>query len=166
MKNSRIHAILSEIYRLLSEHSASDFLRASEYGSMTEHMSEALRALAREAEQYPANTKPGQTKKPKPPMTEPVRSQHNRSDQKLEIVEAVRRSRRFSSTQSIIQFAKEVGLRIAPRSKESRERLAGRLADAILITPEPRRSQILSQLVGAGDSQTEGWLDVIKGSRS
>jgi hypothetical protein len=166
MKTSRIHAILSEIYRLLSDYSASDFFRASEYGAVTGHVSEALRELAREAERFPAEAHSTKARRPKPLSSESVRSQHNSSDEKAEIVSAIRSSRRFSSTQSIIQFAKEMGLKVAPRSKESRQRLAGRLADAILLSPEPRRLQIISQLVGAGDSQTQGWLDVIKGSRS
>jgi hypothetical protein len=167
MKNSRIHAVLSEIYRLLSDYSAAELTRASEYGGITPHIGAALRSLAHEAERRPAGT-----------SKRPLDAGHRRPDsiggepasredlaQKSGIVALLRRSQRFHSSQSILQFAREAGLDLAARPKESRDRLASRVASAILLAPEPRRSQILARLTNGSGSQTQGWIEVIKGER-
>jgi hypothetical protein len=92
-------------------------------------------------------------------------SHDGRAEQIIDIVNMIHRSQRFDNNWSILQFAKEAGLRVLARPKESRERLAKRVAEAIFLTPEPRRSQIVAQLAGDGDSQTQGWIDVIKTPR-
>jgi len=166
MKNSRIHAVLSEIYRLLSDYSAAELIRASEYGGITPHIGEALRSLAQEAERLPAGsakrTQEASHRRPDSGGTE----QAHREDlgQKSGIVALLRRSERFHSSQSILQFAREAGLDLTARPKESKERLASRVASAILLAPEPRRSQIVARLTNGSGSQTQGWIDVIKGT--
>jgi hypothetical protein len=78
------------------------------------------------------------------------------------IVQAIRRS--FGRNQAILAFADDAGIRLAVRPKESRERLSKRLADVILIQPEPKRRQIMEKL-DRSDAQTQGWIDVIKSDR-
>lgn len=164
MKSSNVHAILGEVYRLLGAYIAADFIQASEYKGITPHLREALLALAREAERSlsDATGHPARGRHSRPHSDEIGVSHNERDDQISAIVSMIRRSPRFYSNPSILQFAKDAGLRVLGRPKESRERLAKRVAEAISLTPEPRRSQILTQLAGNGDTQTQGWIDVIK----
>jgi len=167
MKSSNVHAILSEVYRLLGEYTAADFAEASKYKGMTPPLRDALRALTREATTDSKGTsgEPTDSANSKPNRVVAGTSLSDRPDPMLEIVKMFRQSKRFGSTQSILQFAKDVGLSVQARPKESRERLARRVAEAILLTQEPRRSHIVAQLAGDSDSQTQGWIDVIKNPR-
>jgi len=164
MKSPKIHSILSEVYRLLGNYTAADFADASTYGNIPQPVRDALRALSREA------TADAQSERAKPrrqrPDTSAIRSRLFDDFSSLQgLANAIRHASRFNSTQTILQFAKEAGLSVAPRSKESRERLAKRVAEQISLTKEPRRSQIISRLAGEGDSQTQGWIDTIKTPR-
>ncbi len=168
MKNSNVHALLSELYRLLSDYVPADFLRASRYAGATPHLKEALQALALEAEASSIAS-------PRQPLTQSgsisnsvpnVPLNKGQRTEKSDIVSLISQSPRFDSTRAILQFAKQVGLDVESRPKEGKERLANRVAEAILQTPDLRRSQIIAQLVRSGDEQTQGWIDVIKGARS
>ena len=53
MSASRIHAILSELHRLLGEYRAPDFVSASEYKGTPPNLKDALRSLARECGPQP-----------------------------------------------------------------------------------------------------------------
>jgi len=165
MKTSNIHATLSDVYRLLSTHASEDFARAGDYRGLTPHLREALRALSREAGKGHAGGKSSETG-----ASRDIRTRRPRSPvgprQKGSIVSMFSRDPRFATTLSILQFASEAGLSIEPRPKESRERLAGIVADAILQQTGEKQSQILSWLFGRGYSQTEGWINAIKGSRA
>src|ERR1017187_547561 len=159
MKNSRIHAVLSDVYRLLSDYGAAELIRASEYGGVAPHIGEALRALAHEAGRLPAGTakrSPDASRRRLDSIAGEPASREQLTGIS-DIVALLRRSQRFHSSQSILQFAREVGLELAARPKESKERLARRVASAILLAPEPRRSQIVARLTNGSGSQTQGW---------
>lgn len=170
MKNSQVHATLSDVHRLLSTHTSEDFARASAYHGLTPHLREALRALSREAGRASDFRESRDLSSNK--LNARVRNAERPKDttsgltQKPSLVSMLQRQPRFASTQSILQFAKEIGLSIEPRHKESRERLASRVADAILQQTIQRQSQIVGKLIGGAESQTQGWINVIQGSRS
>jgi hypothetical protein len=170
MKNSNIHATLSDLHRLLSTHTSEDFARASEYHGLTPHLREALRALSRETGKTSVSKELRESRSNR--LRGLVRKAERPEDttsgltQKPSLVSMLQQQPRFASTQSILQFAKELGLNIEPRHKESRERLANRVADAILQQTIQRQSQIVGKLISGAESQTQGWLNVIKGSRS
>ncbi len=167
MKNSNVHATLSDVHRLLGTHTSEDFARASEYHGLTLHLREALQALSHEA------NKTSGFRKSREPLTNlrTLARDAEREDtisgltQKPSLVSMLKQQPRFASTQSILQFAKELNLGIEPRVKESRERLAGRVAEAILQQSVQRQSQIVGRLMGGVESQTQGWIEAIKGSR-
>jgi len=165
MKSSNVHAILSELHRLLSLYDASDFTKASEYVGESSRVRNALRALARESGNESMDV-PSSVESPRSGRAGSGTPPANRTDLTAQIVDTIRQqSGRFGSTASILQFAKNVGLSIQGRHKESRERLARRVAEAILQLREPRRNQILAMLADSADSQTQGWIDVIKSRR-
>ena len=164
MKSSKVHSILSEVYRLLGDYTAADFAEASRYKGIAPPLRDVLRALTDEASSG-APSQPADRAAKRQDQPGARTSPSTGPDPTIEIANMIRQAKRFNSTQSIIQFAKEAGLSVLPRPKESRERLAKRVAEAILLTREPRRSQIVGQLAGNGDSQTQGWIDAIKNPR-
>jgi hypothetical protein len=123
-----------------------------------------LRALAREAEQTPnASIRKGKSGS--------IVRNSNRSPQtnqrldKDEILERIRSSTFFNNVQSLIAYGKSSGLKVNVSAKDSKERIARRLANAIERAPGARRSEILSELSRAQDKQTQGWIDVIKNTQ-
>jgi hypothetical protein len=164
MKNSTVHGVLSAIHRLLSEYEATDFAHASRYAGVTPQLREVLQALARESKSFASgSSKQRAVAPPRSDSNGDLGSRDGRDGQKAALAAMLSRSQRFESNRSILQFAREVGLTVLPRPKESRDRLATRVAEAILSTPEPKRSQVVSRLARGGDNQTQGWIDVIKG---
>ena len=164
MKSPKVHAILSDVYRLLGNYSAAEFAEASKYGNIARPVRDALRALSREAS---TDATPGKAERREShPNAVDSRPRHSGDASSVQaMATAIRQAPRLASTQAMLQFAKEAGLSLSPRPKESRERLARRVAEAISLTSEPRRSQIILRLAGGGDSQTQGWIDVIKNPR-
>jgi hypothetical protein len=164
MKSPKVHAILSEVYRLLGNYTATEFAEASRYSNIAQPVRDALRALSREAS---SDAPSGRTEHGQPrPDPAATRTRPSGDASSIhEVANAIHQAQRFSSTQAILQFAKEAALSVPPRPKESRERLARRVAEAIFLTREPRRSQIIARLSGEGDSQTQGWIDAIKNPR-
>ncbi len=165
MKSSNVHAILSELYKLLSDYTADDFAQACAYRGTSPSVKDALSALAREADRNSPPVTKAKTESSRPQSEIPPITP--RDSDRLGLVNEMasmirRQTDRFSSTSSILQFAKEFGLAVQSRPKESRERLARRVAEAVLLMKEPKRSQIVAKLAGNGDSQTQGWIDVIK----
>ncbi len=166
MKTSNVHAILSDLHRLLSVYSATDLAQASEYRGISPRVRTALRALTDESGVDSGGLAPRQSGREKPEWAVSGAPPSGSSDLATEIVSAIRnQAGRFSSTSSILQFAKDAGLSVQARNKESRERLSRRVAEAILQVKEPRRSQIVSLIAGVSDSQTQGWINVIKNRR-
>jgi hypothetical protein len=69
------------------------------------------------------------------------------------------------SINSLRTFATKQGLKLQFRAKESKDRLARRVAGALLDLPDTKRNQALAGLPGKVSTQTQGWIDVIKGSK-
>jgi hypothetical protein len=63
----------------------------------------------------------------------------------------------------MLEFAGRVGMRVQIRPKESRERLAKRIADLARSLSDKERAALMAELLAKTSSQTEGWLDVIRG---
>jgi hypothetical protein len=167
MNRSNVHAILSEIYRLLGDYLAADLIQASEYRGITPDLKQALRALAREAGP-PSRRQPKRSTSRRSPPADSAGASAQPADQPArasDVADVIRLSKRLDSNPAILQFAKDVGLKIMPRPKESRRRLAKRVAEAISLVPQAQRAQILEQLSGDVDRQTQGWLDAIKSAR-
>lgn len=158
MTKSNTHAILADLHKLLSSYSTGDFLDASNYGDLPSAMREALRALAHEADSSATN---GSQRKRRTPNA-PSKLGHQRVQPVPNyLVELIRRSPYFNSAAAMVAYAKSVGLKLNLRPKESRERLAKRLAVLISELPEAERDDVLTELSGK-NSQTQGWIDVIK----
>lgn len=157
------HAILSELHKLLSTYSAKDFQDAKNYSGLSRPMRAALDALCREA--VPKN----RSDEPQPQHFNYRPSVLRRSsavasglDNKDEILSTVRHSAHYDSIRSLLEFGRRVGIKVPSRPKDSKDRIARRLAAAISLLPEPKRAEALSELKSNTKSQTEGWIDVIR----
>ena len=162
MSASKTHVILSELHRLLSNYRAADFVSASEYKGTAPNLKHALLALAEECRPE----RGGEEGKERASRSAVGREGgiDQRQIEERTILNAILDSARFKSARSVADFAKDLGLRIAVRPKDSRHRLARRLAQVISAQPEPRRSEIVGLLV-RGNDQVQGWIDVIKSAR-
>lgn len=164
MKGSKVHAILSEVYRLLSTYDAADFQRASEYGTTSIQVAEALRALAREAKDH--GSEDAERSRDSAPISSDITTRLDQWSDQKDLLQLIRSSRWSESGRSILEFAKEFGIRVQANPKDSKDRLMRKVAHAIEAMPERRRTQATKALLDRINSQTEGWIDVIKNTRS
>ena len=164
MTKSNVHAILGELHRLLGVYPSSDFLDATNYSGISTSMREALRALAREAKSGPT----GGSHRRQHPAQASIRARPDRTPSTQgkapDVLDLLRRSPNFRSTASLLAFAKDIGIKLSLRPKEGREKLARRVAIQIEELSESRKNEVINDLRGAGNGQTEGWLEVIRGS--
>jgi len=72
---------------------------------------------------------------------------------------------RLSSKAAIEDFARVNNLKIQIRAKDSKRDAARKLSRSILEAPTNRRSEILALIAERPDTQTQGWVEIIKGSR-
>jgi hypothetical protein len=61
----------------------------------------------------------------------------------------------------MVGYASGLGLKLSPKPKEGRDRLAGRLSALIEKLPEQKKSEAINNLLDGRSSQTQGWIDVI-----
>lgn len=160
MTKPSVHAILGELHKLLSAYGKGDFIEASKYVGVSRAMRHALRALALEAEPGveigPRRGRSGAT-----PSNSRSRATAPTSE-RAQILNLIRRSPLFATTHSILKYAERLGLHLSMNSKTSRERLAGKLVSLIESLPESRKSEVITDLLKGRNSQTQGWIDVIK----
>jgi hypothetical protein len=161
----RIHGILGDLHRLLSQYSASDFIEASSYSGISRRMRDVLRFLAHEADSdgsvAPLRASHGE---------ERVRfvGQHMRTarvnNEQGRTLSAVLRSPHIRSNRDMVMFARSIGLKLQANPKDSRERVARRLAALLERLPEEKKEEAIANLLLGRSTQTQGWIDVIKSS--
>lgn len=168
MKNSSIHAILSDVHRLLSQYSPDDFEAASRYSGVSDSIRSALLALAGKpglsSQQTPHefSRREGLQQNLPGRRRVPVRQALTRD----RILEAILKSPLFSDSRAILNYASAHGFAVRAKPKDGKERLARRLAAAMESVPDAMQADMLSDLGWDKGSQTQGWIDVIKGART
>lgn len=159
------HAILSELHKLLSTYNLNDFREAKNYSGISRNMREALDALCREAD--PRRRIEHSKEQQIPELRAKSRSisaegSTTKLDAKDDILSAIRHSAYFENMRSLVSFCRNAGVRLQSRPKESKDKFAKRIANAIQLLPEGRREEVTSKLKSSIKSQTEGWIDVIR----
>jgi len=155
-----VHAILSDLHRLLASYKKNDFIEASRYVGVSRAMKVTLRSLASEAE-----SAPGGLDRPSNRRSNSGSSRNRLagpSSERNQLLSLIRRSPLFESTHAMVKYAESIGLRLVPGPKESRERLAIKLVNLIQKLPEHEKSEVFNDLLKGRNSQTQGWIDVIK----
>lgn len=167
MKNSNVHAILSDVHRLLSQYAPDDFVAASRYPGVSNTLRSVLLDLASEGgpsrQQSPRELRRRQA--PQQNADSKRRPSVRQPPTKEGIVDAILKSPRFANSRAILEYASAHGLNVRAKAKDGKERLARRLAAAIESASEPQRSEFLAALDWEKGSQTQGWIDVIKSPR-
>jgi hypothetical protein len=162
---SKTHAILSDIHRLLSTYDRDDFRRASKYPGLLDHIKEALTALAAETPQKSRSARRLESSLNASMPAASTKPASASEKERLALANSILRSDMGASISSLRGFATSKGFKLEFRPKESKDRLARRMAGALMTMPEARRSQVLAELLGKVSAQTQGWINVIKGSR-
>jgi hypothetical protein len=158
-----IHAILSELHKLLSTYSAKDFRDARNYSGLSRPMRAALDALCRES--LPKNKLEDQRHDRLDSNSVAVRrvtAGPLAFETKEDLFAAIQHSAFYGRINLLANYAREVGVKVQPRPKESKDKFARRLAAALLLLPEVRRAKAIADLKSVMKSQTEGWIDVIR----
>jgi hypothetical protein len=157
VSKAEVHAILGELHKLLATYTSKDFVEASNYAGTSVRLRSALRQLAKETEPSPRNrargSQPGSSH-----SRVRLLSPHNERNQVLNLI---RRSKIYESTRSLIAYANQKGWRLSAKPKESKERLASRLCTLIEQLSDREKSDVISELLGGRNSQTQGWIDLI-----
>jgi hypothetical protein len=130
---------------------------ASNYAGIPRAMREALRALSREA---PSIVEGNSSPEKKSPIGR-KRSVNHRGETSYTL-NLIRRSPHYRSTSNMVDYANNIGLKLSIKPKESRDRVARRLASLINGLPDYSKNLIIDDLLMQKNNQTQGWIDVIK----
>jgi hypothetical protein len=168
----KLHAILGHIHSLLSVARPEDFERASRLRGVSPFMREVLRALARERNYgsrkdgedggLPRKTQRERKVTPWPGEHARVPVARGKEDQVLALI---LQSSRLSKKADVENFARAMGLVINVRRKDAWRRAIRKLATAIAMAPDEVRKRSMDALMASRDSQTQGWVNVIRKSR-
>jgi len=159
--SAKTHAILSELHRLLSAYSSRDLLDASSHRTLTPGMKRALRSLAAEV----GDERTRESSRTRKGNGRPSEEQHYPRLPDHLLLDALRHSSISSSKQSLVDFARIHGLKLAFGPKESKERVVRKLMRAITGASEEARERIVADLRNSESSQTRGWIEVLKSGR-
>jgi len=165
---SKDHAILSELHRILSLYPAEELLTASRYPGLSRPLVSVLRSLAEESKAE-SITLPRELRAS---VNERGHAGRKRNDGTVILqddataTDLIMRATISHSTQSILNFAAKYGLKLEPKPKENRERVAKRLAQQLIALPKNTALQMTKQLSDTANSQTEGWINVIRRRKS
>src|SRR5260370_686232 len=120
---SSIHAILSDLHRMLSVYDEQDFLAAARHRGTHATLREALTALAKEARLAGSNK--GLERDPVQKKTNAPRAGSSQPAVKklrgLPLEELLMRSSLSSSSAQMVDLSRRHGVSILPRPKEGRE---------------------------------------------
>jgi hypothetical protein len=157
------HFVLSEIHRLLSVASASDFLSASR-SCKSANIRRALESLAQEQvagqvqREHRRETGTARYRRVLPTRTPLLRD----TDKLLSRLLA---SPRFRSRADIARFAHQHQLSVSISGKDSKQRILQKLLRQILAMSGERRDRVLENAFDENGRQTEGWVQVMKNTR-
>jgi hypothetical protein len=164
--------ILNKLEHLLRNAVPEDFLRACKRKSISKYMKSALESLALECLEKTSNLKNSN-------MTESYKQtaqmslldkrvmafSSDRTGSKTEtdrIHEVLINAKRFANKTAMVDFAKYIGFKITFNNKDSRARVARKLAIAIASSQDQTKKRALSILYEKLDNQTKGWFDIIR----
>jgi len=162
---SNLHAILSDLHRLLSTYRSEDFLEASKYPGLGRPLKDTLLSLASEARE---EAKQSANQKKRTVVDQKSGDLGNTTaldSDKASLAELILRSHYGAAVSSMVSFANSYGLKLQTRPKESRERVAKRLATLMTNLPDGKKGQAAAELIAKASSQTQGWINVIKSSK-
>jgi len=170
--DAKLHSILGQLHSLLAMAQPEDLDRAGRLPSISPFMREALRSLAKERASRSREDR--QVKEVSPEskrgdvttqsLFPSVRARRVGRDIE-QILQLVLGSPRLSTKAVLGSFARAMGLEIKLQKKESWRRTARKLAKAIAMAPQDVRLRSIDAILASRDTQTQGWVEVIRRSR-
>ena len=166
MTRKRAHSLLSELHGLLANYGTEEFFEAARFSP---GLSQALELLGHQAEENNNSTRVssnGEISSSDAPRSVSLlngSSLHGAAEASNEVSALLSRSPHGQSSTAVLDFALSHGIEIPANPKDGKMRLIRRLSAAIAALPKKERSAILSELKKKTGSQTQGWVDVLKG---
>jgi hypothetical protein len=170
----KLHEIISELHHLLSIATPDDLREAGRLPGLSPHLVRSLEALAEERLFMPSGNQSGVVQRRKHSVSDSVRRGEQAQlafaslgdKQEVEYLSRqILKAPKFPTKSAILEFARGYGIKLDERGKDSRSRVARKVAKQLLSLPEDMRKRIISLLREYQPSQTEGWVGVIRGSR-
>lgn len=172
MISQKAHSLLSELHKLLAGYESSDFKEAA---SFSPQLREGLIFLStrvgiknlepialhssssEEATEQPDSKEPSSSKIPR----YSARKMHTAQD----VSNFLSRSGQVESAGQIVALARRLNLPLKSNEKDGKARLLSRLSGLISNLPRERKESVAREVSQMSTSQTQGWVDVLKGSR-
>jgi hypothetical protein len=155
-------SVIGELYRFLGEFDQDAILAARHHRNISPNIRIALEALAREAR----NSKGTRNTPASAAQRAPLADRTSLSSDvptylyRKNLLRFLSDHRRFPTKDSLVQFARHVGISDEISSKFGRPRVAARLARLIADSPA-LRDAVSATVANIGDAQTEGWMNLI-----
>ena len=144
--------VVAELYRFLATFDPGAISAASKLPTISENLRAALIALHEES-RNPKSTSTSTNSSSKTAM--------KKNGGSLDPLGLLMDSRRFPSKRELYELAQLLGVKVKEDAKESRERVARRIAN--IVAEDATACEKLYDLVGsAKDTQTAGWFDLIR----
>jgi len=165
MESTKFHSLLADLHRLLGTYTAKEFreaaARSHDYGSILLDMANAMSRTSDSAINQNAPSKVDQET-----LSAPATSGISSTLKTVEEFEnLLRRSGRAESTADLQAISNAFQLGVSMSSKDGKARNLTRLAKAISHSPSRARNTVIKELSRGSTSETQGWLDVIRGGR-
>lgn len=145
--------VVAELYRFLASFDQAAISAASKLPSISENLRRALTALHQEATSQRAGSASQ--------ATSANSSTKRKNGGSLDPLGLLTDKKKFSSKRELYELAKLLGIKIKEDAKDSRDRAARRIANAVIDDPDA--CEKLYDLMGAAkDTQTAGWFELIR----
>lgn len=155
------HKILSEVHHLLSVASEDELRGAANLPNNSPHLRGALEALAAEKASAPRRGGAGGAETPSSRRPAVGSTQGGKSNVSS-LARDLARSFDKLGKGEIQEACRSVGLPLSMRPKDARERIIRRVANLLAGMAEDERERVLAAMRTRADTQTEGWVGVIR----
>jgi hypothetical protein len=165
MESTKFHSLLADLHDLLSTYTAKEFreaaARSQDYGEILLGLANAMSKIGDSAINQNV-----------PPKVEleassvPATIGNSTTLKTVEEFEnLLRRSGRAETTSDLQAISRAFQLNVSMSSKDGKARNLTKLAKGIAHSPSRVRTNIIKELSRGSTSETQGWLDVIRGGR-
>lgn len=158
------HEILSEVHHLLSIATEEDLRRAANLSNNSPHLRSALESLASEKASTSRRPVVAAATPRVPRKLGNGRKPVEKSGVNVLTRELTRSFEKLGKGE-IQEACRSIGLPLTVRVKDARERIVRRAANLLVNMPDAERERVLSEMRIKADTQTEGWVGVIRKGR-
>jgi hypothetical protein len=170
--DTKLHAILGQLHSLLSSADAEDFTRASTARHMSPFLRAALRSLAKErrhgrdGKRLLRDIRSARTQESGSRVADLTKDRPLKGNGKeSQFLALLKGCSHLSDKEALRRFVESIQLGVKVSAKDGLPRAMSKVARAIAVAPEETRQKTMDALAAGPDSQTQGWVNVIRKSR-